>query len=56
MPERPPKKWFDEKVREVKEHNKRIKEPEAVVGHIWHHELSEKKKKEIVRRERAEVK
>lgn len=53
---RPPKKWFDEKVREVKRRDKRIEEPEAVVGHIWHNVLSEKKKREIVRRERVEVK
>ncbi len=56
MPKRPPKKWFRKTVREVKKRDKTIKNPEAVVGHIWHHQLSEKKKREIVRRERAEVK
>ena len=41
---KPPKKWFHSMVKKVK--SKKVKNPEAVVGHIWYHRMKPAKKKE----------
>lgn len=43
---RPPKKWFKEKIKEVKTGNEGIKNPEAVAGHIWYNKMEPKNRKE----------
>lgn len=45
-PRRPPKKWFYETLKEVES-----RDPKAIVGHIWYHKLSEKKRRQIIKRE-----
>ena len=49
-PQRPPKLWFKATLAKVKK-SKRVRTPEAVVGHIWYHKLSPKKRHEILVRE-----
>lgn len=46
---RPPKKWFYQKVKQVKKYEDTIYDPHGVVGHIWHR-LPRKKQIEIVKR------
>lgn len=49
----PPKKWFKEMQKEVKQNNPdyTAEQVRKTVGDIWYHKLSEKKKKEIRERE-----
>lgn len=49
-PKRPPKKWFDKMVKDVKKRDARIEDPDAVVGDIWYNQLTERKRDEILRR------
>jgi hypothetical protein len=49
---RPPKKWFDDMSKEVKEGNPDYDEEQvrATVGDIWYNELSDAKREEIYKR------
>lgn len=47
-PGRPPKKWFDKMVKAINKGE--VDDPNAVVGDIWHNQLSESKRQEILRR------
>ena len=53
MPEKPPKEWFDTKVKEVKEGNPSYSDEvaSATVGSIWYNQLSQSKKDEILSKE-----
>ena len=50
---KPPKKWFDKMEKEIKEGNPDYSADQIknTIGHIWYHQLSEAKKKEIRGRE-----
>lgn len=52
MPGRPPKKWFKKMEDEIKNGNPDYSQEQVdkTVGDIWHHELSESKKDEIIKR------
>jgi len=46
---KPPKEWFDEKYKEVKEENKDYDDEKirATVGNIWYNLIDDSKRKEI---------
>lgn len=43
MPNRPPKQWFKEKVKEIRKG--KVKDAEAVAGDIWYHRLTPSQRK-----------
>lgn len=51
-PQRPPKRWFESCVRQVKQRSPRVKDPKAVCGALWYHKASPAAKRAALRRER----
>ena len=54
---KPPKKWVEEKLKEIKKQNPGYSQDrvEKIMGHIWHHVISPSKKEQIVRRYEASI-
>jgi len=57
MPKRPPKKWFNEMKKEIKEGNPDYSEDQVnkTIGDIWYNELSESKRKELLKKYEASI-
>jgi len=53
--QRPPKKWFDKMKKEIKKNSPEYSEEQiaATIGDIWFHNLTEKKRKQISKRDRV---
>jgi hypothetical protein len=57
MPKRPPKEWWDEKYKEVKEGNPSYSEEQVrkTVGDIWYNKMSPGKKRKEVKKEKGSL-
>lgn len=48
MPKRPPKKWFKDCIKGVKESGGAY-DPQAVCGSLWHQKMTDKERREVTR-------
>lgn len=58
MPNRPPKSWWDKKIKEVKQSNPDYsqKQVDETVGHIWYHNMSKSDKEKATRKSEGSCK
>ena len=50
MPTRPPKKWFRDCEKGVRESDSKTSDPKAVCGALWYHKMSKRSKKRATRK------